>query len=279
MKRLILTAAGLLLLAALCFTACDDSAPADTTAPDLPDAVTDAPTDVPTETPTEIPTDTPTDAVTDGSVTETPTESFTPPTADPTEADAAGLPLDGNSYTLGGENPSVAPKTQYEYLKTYAHAYADKTLTVYGHLRESADGMMVISLGEGADLVVYFSEGNAPVTGSYVKLTGNFTKTVDKGEYVDFACFTVMATACEVLEEAQGPNGGRFMYITASSLNVRSTPDSSVSDNKVGLLYSGDMVEVLETELGSNSNWCKIVFDCDAGYAYISMTYISETKP
>ena len=66
MKRLILTAAGLLLLAALCFTACDDSAPADTTAPDLPDAVTDAPTDVPTETPTEIPTEIP---------TETPTET------------------------------------------------------------------------------------------------------------------------------------------------------------------------------------------------------------
>jgi hypothetical protein len=52
-----------------------------------------------------------------------------------------------------------------------------------------------------------------------------------------------------------------------------------VSDNKVGLLYSGDMVEVLETGLGANSNWCKITFDCDAGYAYISMTYISETKP
>ena len=117
------------------------------------------------------------------------------------------------------------------------------------------------------------------MVGSYVKVTATFTQTVDFGDYVDFDCFTLMATTCEMLGEAAGPNGGRLMFITASSLNVRSTPDSSVSDNKVGLLYSGDMVEVLETGLGSNANWCKITFDCDAGYAYISMTYISETKP
>ena len=282
MKRLTLLAACLVVFAALIFTACEDSAPADTTAPNAPDAVTDAPTDASTDASTDTPTDTPTDGATNDTPADTPTEAptdaptepFTPPTADPTEASDAGLPLDGNSYTVGGENPAVAPKTQFDYLKTYAHAYADKTFTVYGYLSESADGMTVISLGDDMELVAYFPAGNAPVTGSYVKLTATFVQTVDKGDYVDMKCFTLMATAVEVLSEAQGPNGGKFMYITASSLNVRTSSDTSSSDNILGQLSKGDMVEVFEQD---EKGWYRIIFNGQK--AYISNKYVSETKP
>ena len=35
----------------------------------------------------------------------------------------------------------------------------------------------------------------------------------------------------------------------------------------------------LETGLGEEGNWCKILFDCDEGFAYVSMKYLSETQP
>ncbi len=204
---------------------------------------------------------------------------FQLPDIDPEEAASVGLPLDGDNYTVGGESPAVDPELQYLFLCLYGPYYADKTFTLYGNVMEDEYGNLLLSVGEDMDFVIYFDGIAEPTLGSYVVVSATFTQTVDMGDYVDFNCFTMMATSCETLGEAKGPNGGKLMYVTASSLNVRSTPDSSVNDNKVGLLSNGDMVEVLETGLGSNSNWCKIVFDCDQGYAYISMSYVSETKP
>lgn len=203
---------------------------------------------------------------------------FQLPEIDPEEAATLGLPVDGDNYTVGGENPAVSPEEQFYFLYIFAPYYEDKTFTLYGNVTEDEHGNIFVSVGEDMNFAVYFDGVAKPAQGSYVKVTATFTKTVDMGDYVDFDCFTMMATACEVLGEAMGPNGGKLMFITASALNVRSEPDSS-KENKVGLLYSGDIVEVLETGLGSNGNWCKITFDCDAGYAYISMTYVSETKP
>jgi hypothetical protein len=203
---------------------------------------------------------------------------FQLPELDPEEAAALGLPVDGDNYTVGGENAAVSAEEQFYFLYLYAPYYADKTFTVYGNVTEDENGTVILSVGEDMNFAVYFDGVSAPASGSYVKITATFEQTVDMGDYADFDCFTLMATACEVLGEAKGPNGGKLMFVTASSLNVRSEPDSS-KDNKVGLLNNGDMVEVLETGLGSDGNWCKITFDCDAGYAYISMKYVSETKP
>ena len=196
---------------------------------------------------------------------------------EPEEAAAAGLPLDGDNYTVGGEDPAVDPLQQYYLLYFYPHSYADKTFTVYGNVLEDENGNLILSLGEEACFYLYFDGVSAPATGSYVKVTATFTRTVDMGDYMDFDCFTMVAAACEVLGEAKGPNGGKLMFVTASSLNVRSEPDSS-KDNKVGLLNNGEMVEVLETGFGDGS-WVKIVFDCDAGYAYVSGKYLSQDRP
>jgi hypothetical protein len=203
---------------------------------------------------------------------------FQLPELDPEEAAAMGFPVDGDNYTVGGENAAADTTEQFFFLYMFAPYYEGKTFTVYGNVIEDENGNLAVSVGEDLNFAVYFGGVSEPALGSYVKLTATFEKTVDMGDYADFTCFTMMATACETLGEAKGPNGGKLMFITASALNVRSEPDSS-KENKVGLLYSGDMVEVLETGLGDNSNWCKITFDCDAGYAYISMSYISETKP
>ena len=274
MKRYALLAAALLILTALIFTACTEAEPADTQPQtDQTTAVTtDAATDPDVAPGTDAATDETTDAVTEAP-TEEPTEPFTPPTVDPAEASAAGLPLDGNNYTVGGES-SVAPKTQYDYLTTYAHAYADKSFTVYGNLAENADGYLVLSLSDGVEFVTYFSGATEPTVGSYVKVTATFTQTVDKGDYVDFSCFTMMATACEVLGEAKGPNGGKLMYITASSLNVRTSSDTSSSANIIGSYSKGDLVEVFEQDA---NGWYRVNYNGQT--AYISNKYVSETKP
>ncbi|MBQ3507031.1 MAG: SH3 domain-containing protein, partial [Clostridia bacterium] len=278
MKRTAWILGCLLVMATLLLAACNNSETTDTE-PSATLADTQAPAGS-GEDATEPATSPDETATEPADTTAAPEETtvFELPVVDPDEAAAAGLPTDAQSYTVGGENPANDPKAQYDYLTVYAHAYADKTFTVYGNVGEDDHGNITLSVGEGMTFVVYFDGIAEPIVGSYVKVDATFTQTVDRGEYVDFGCFTMMATACETLGEAKGPNGGKLMYVTASSLNVRSEPDSS-KENKVGLLYSGDMVEVLETGFGSNGNWCKITFDCDAGYAYISMSYVSETKP
>ena len=97
---------------------------------------------------------------------------------------------------------------------------------------------------------------------------------MDKGDYVDFTCYTMMVSAAEVLGEAKGPNGGKLMYITASSLNVRTSSDTSSSDNIIGTYSKGDLVEVFEQDA---NGWYRVNYNGQK--AYISYKYVSETKP
>ena len=283
-RLLALIAAALLMSAALLLASCDKTPAAEDTTAEDTTVATEAPTEAPTEPSDEETTEAPTDpaeteadtpAETNPSDEET-TEAetvFTPPAANPDEAAAAGLPLDGTAYTVGGEAPAVDPKAQYDYLKVYAHAYEDKSFTLYGNIIAES-GNLLLSVGNGMNFFLYYADGNAPVPGSYVKVTATFAKTVDRGSYVDFDCFTMMASATEVLGEAKGPNGGKLMFITASSLNVRTSSDTSTSDNILGQLSHGDMVEVFEQDA---KGWYRIEFNGQT--AYISNKYVSETKP
>lgn len=199
---------------------------------------------------------------------------FQLPEIDPEEATALGLPVDGDNYTVGGEGAAVSAEEQFYFLYLYAPYYADKTFTVYGNVTEDESGNLVISVGEDMSFAVYFDGVSAPASGSYVKITATFEKTVDMGDYVDFDCFTMMVTACETLGEAVGPNGGKLMFITASSLNVRTSSDTSSSANILGQLSHGDMVEVFEQD---EKGWYRIEFNGQK--AYISNKYVSETRP
>ena len=270
------------LLALTLLASCDQGttpSDADTTAAPATEAPTEDVTEAPTsETPEETTADTAADE-TPEETTETPTEEettepFVLPTADPAEASAAGLPLDGNSYTVGGEDPANDPAGQYDYLSAYPHAYEGKTFTLYGNILENAGGYLVISLGDEREIVVYFPSANEPTVGSYVKITATYEKTVDMGEYADFNCFTMMVSACEVLGEAKGPNGGRLMYITASTLNVRTSSDTSSNANIIGTYSKGDLVEVFEQDA---KGWYRVSYNGQT--AYISNKYVSETKP
>ena len=199
---------------------------------------------------------------------------FQLPEIDPEEATAMGLPVDGDNYTVGGEGATVSAEEQFFFLYMFAPYYEGKTFTVYGNVTEDEAGNLVVSVGEDLYFAVYFDGVSAPASGSYVKITATFEKTVDMGDYVDFDCFTMMVTACETLGEAVGPNGGKLMFITASSLNVRTSSDTSTSDNILGQLSHGDMVEVFEQDA---KGWYRIEFNGQK--AYISNKYVSETRP
>ncbi len=198
---------------------------------------------------------------------------FTP---DSEEAAAAGLPLDQNSYTIGEAGSEFSADDQYMMLAFYPAAYADKTFVIYGIVGEDEElGVPVINAGEYGTFYFYCPAGvNAPVYGDSVKITATFGITVDKGYDSDYYCYTMMVSECEVLAHGVGPNGGRIMFITASSLNVRTSSDTSTSDNILGTLSQGDAVEVFDQD---ENGWWRIEFKGQT--AYISNKYVSETRP
>ncbi len=199
------------------------------------------------------------------------------PDIDPEEAAFAGLPLGGNNYVIGGSESIYDVETQYGFFCNYDGYYIDKTFTLYGILRIDEEGEAYLSVGEGMEFWLIYPDSLPiqayPANGTYVKVTATYTGYMNYGMVVS----EIGAT-----EQPAPSTQGTVMYVTAYSLNVRSTPDSSVgSDNIIsgGGLHLGDTVTVLETGFGAEGNWCKILYDCNEGYAYVSMKYLSETPP
>ena len=194
-----------------------------------------------------------------------------PPEADPEAAAAAGMPLDRQQYTLIGGNYLYDPSEQYEFLIHYPHSYIGKTFILYGVLTGDSGGTTRLSLGSGMELSVTFDKGTLPVDGSYVKLTATYRKV---GEGLDHTSYAMAVSACEVLEVAKGPSGGKLMYVTSAGLNVRTSSDVSVSDNVIGTYSKGDLVEVFEQD---GNGWYRVVYNGRNGY--VNGKYLSETRP
>ena len=194
-----------------------------------------------------------------------------PPEADPEAAAAAGMPLDRQQYTLIGGNYLYDPSEQYEFLSQYPYSYAGKTFVLYGVLTKGDGGKTLLSLGSGMEFSVTFDKGTLPVEGSYVKLTATYRKVA---EGLDHTAYAMAVSACEVLEVAKGPNGGKLMYVTSAGLNVRTSSDVSVSDNVIGTYSKGDLVEVFEQD---GNGWYRVVYNGRNGY--VNGKYLSETRP
>jgi len=203
---------------------------------------------------------------------------LTPPEG---EADFAGLPLDGDNYVIGAEDSEFSADDQYMILWMYPCAYENKTFVIHGTIGLGMESETpVIYVGEYGMLNFQCAEGvDAPAIGDRVVMTATFEHLVEGIYDDDFENYTLKVTACEVQSNVNvGPNGGTIMYVTASSLNVRSAPDAT-GDNVVGSLANGESVEVLETGLGTDGTWAKIFYECEAGYAYVSTGYLSELQP
>ena len=196
------------------------------------------------------------------------------PEADPHDATAAGVPLDKDHYTFIGENPIHDPKGQYTFVLNYSHNYEGKTFILYGTVTENSGGRPALTVGKDLEIAVDFKSLSAPTAGSYVRVTAVYTKTTDGGDDASGNSYTMSVTACEVLGQAQGPNGGRLMYVTSSALNVRSSTDTATSSNILGTLGMGDLIEVFEQD---DSGWYRVVYKGRIGY--VSGKYLSETRP
>lgn len=203
-------------------------------------------------------------------------ESYYMMIPDAEDAVAGGLPLDQDSYVIGAEGSAVTPDEQFMLLATCSRAYEGKTFTIYGTVGKNEElGVPVIYAGEFGTFYFYCPNGvAAPVFGDSVKITATFENTVDKGYDSDYLCYTMMVSECEVVARGVGPNGGRMMFITASSLNVRTSSDTSSSANILGTLSLGDAVEVFDQD---EKGWWRIEFNGQT--AYISNKYVSETRP
>ncbi len=203
-------------------------------------------------------------------------ESYFMMMPDSEDAAIGGLPLDQSSYIIGAEGSTVTPDEQFMLLALYPRAYEGKTFTIYGIVGEDEElGTPVINAGEYGTFYFYCPDGvSAPAFGDTVKITATFENTVDRGYDSDYLCYTMMVSKCEVTAHGVGPNGGRIMFITASSLNVRTSSDTSSSDNILGTLSHGDAVEVFDQDA---KGWWRIEFNGQT--AYISNKYVSETRP
>ena len=219
---------------------------------------------------------------------QTEAETKTPrPEFDPQAAADKGMNVNSDAYTMSYESENVAG--QWEILSVYPDKYVDKPFTLTGFAHTTDDGATVVILdATKSDVLVYvyYPAGvTTPMEGDLVKVQATYTQTIDRGTESDYVCYTMMATDVDVLDRGKGPNGGIYMYVTASSLNVRSEPYSkdtagNALNNVVGGLSQGDLVEVIEDGFGYNGNWVKIIFaDGPDGIAYVSGDYLSETKP
>ena len=193
------------------------------------------------------------------------------PEADPQAAAAAGMPLDRDGYTLMGGNYLYDPSTQYAFTTAYPHSYAGKSFTLYGVIMKDGEGQTRLSLGSHMEFALSFHGVAAPVAGAYVRLTAVYEKA---GEGVDHTCYVMRVSTCEVLKEADGPNGGKLMYVTSAALNVRSSADTSAAGNIIGSLVKGDLVEVFEQDA---NGWYRVDYNGQTGY--VSGRYLSQTCP
>ncbi len=202
------------------------------------------------------------------------------PEIDPESAEAIGLPLDGDNYTIGGADSPYDTEAQFHHFTDYAQHYLDKQFTLYGWLGTDDWGDPVLTLGYQMNIWLTLpADLEIPANGTYVKLTATYSEIELIWEDVPYTAHSMVVTSVEPIDAPAEASIGKIMFVTAAALNVRSTPDSSIEENKVGFLTHGEEVCVLASGYGEEGNWCKILFDCDQGYAFISMKYLSENQP
>ncbi len=113
---------------------------------------------------------------------------------------------------------------------------------------------------------------------SHLPAYGNGTSNIDANiAYKDYP--TIMKTYGFNGYTAEGDVGSntakQYVWITASSLNVRTSPDFSSTTNKIGLAYNGEKYEVIE----KTSTYIKILFNGQQAYISANTSYVTFTDP
>ena len=186
--------------------------------------------------------------------------------------EAAQMPLNLESYTIGDPSTGADAQAQMDLLMQFPHLYADKSFTIHGTV-ESMDDILYLVLGDGYVMLDYGENVLGLLVGDVITANAKFEKVL-AGDDDDFSSYCLYFESYEVVERAKGPNGGTYMFVDVkSSLNVRPVPTTS-GNTPIAALLKGEVVEVLEIVEG----WAKIVFEkAENGYAYVSADYLSES--
>ena len=184
------------------------------------------------------------------------------------------LPLDGEAYVLGDPDSSVSGAVQYVLFQENHRYYENHAFILYGRY-VTWNEIACLSFGEGMNLRVRLADGvPAPEEGSFVKMWAVCSLFTSDGD-ANLPSVSMAVSAVEVLQAPETDE--TILYVSAEALTVRADPDSRSSP--VGMLYKGDAVLVQAVSCGDNGEWCRISFDCEAGYGYVKTVYLTEIFP
>lgn len=194
-----------------------------------------------------------------------------------------GLDIQGDNFVLDYKNEARLIR-QIDFLNTFIDNYLDKTFTIYGNIFasddeysiETANGYMYfdIVLDDGME---YLEHGTLAV------VTGKLTLGTVEFDGEEYPVYYIEVTSANAIDEADIPEGGYLpwtAFVTARSLNVRSTPDfSSTANNKVGVLTADTEIKIVGF---IEPKYCMIEYhweteDGQSGeYAYCSLAYLAK---
>ena len=181
-----------------------------------------------------------------------------------------------DSFVLDYNNQDRLAK-QLDFIDYYSEIFDGKTFTVYGTIEEWEGEYSVIVNGMRSFPIV-LPDGITVNNGDLVCITGTFS--VIAVDY--YETYGLEVSECTVIEETDIPEGGYLpwnAFVTAKTLNVRSSADFTASDNKVGVLTQGTQVKIIGF---IEPKYCMIEYhweteDGQSGeYAYCSLAYLSK---
>ncbi len=185
---------------------------------------------------------------------------------------AAGMPMDGDNFVIDATADAAVTLAQGQLFADFPHLYADKLYTVTAPVVLD-DVSAYLMIGDSLIFLDCYENVLGPMEGDVIKITAPLMK-IFGGEDNDLSNYGFYLEEYEIVERTKGSNGGTYMFVDVnSSLNVRSMP-STAGNTPIGSYVRGDVVEVLEIVDG----WAKIVYErAEAGYAYVSIDYLSES--
>ena len=194
-----------------------------------------------------------------------------------------GLDIESDNFVLDYRNEEFL-EHQIDFMNTFIDDFLGKTFTIYGNIYQN-DSEYSIEVGNGymyfnialADGVEYL-EG-----GTLASVTGKLCVEISDDYGEELPIYYLEISNASAITEDDIPEGGYLpwtAYVTAKSLNVRSSADfSSGANNKVGVLSQNTEVKVVGF---IPDRYCMIEYhwetaDGQSGeYAFVSLAYLSK---
>ena len=191
-----------------------------------------------------------------------------------------GLDVESDNFVLDYKNQERLIR-QLDYLDFFIDQYIGKNFTIYGTVYSEDEVCMVEVCGIYYDIIF---DGVTPIANETLAcLTGTFAVEMVTFEGVEYPVVYFNVTSAAAIAEDDIPEGGYLpwtAYVTAKSLNVRSSADfSSGANNKVGVLNQNTEVKVVGF---IPDRYCMIEYhwetaDGQSGeYAFVSLAYLSK---